>query len=221
MSGVNQPRSATRGFTLLEVVLVMGLVAAFAALLWRGGNPPTENLAIESAQVMLAGTIGQARRQALLSGQRARLVVQVDTAPAEASRFRRQLSVQVEDAPNVWRTTSAIVLPDGVYVLPPRGRAELGLLAEADVWPTSSLLANAAVMTTVVGAGQVRGENCAFATTGSTGDNGEVWIALGRPRVAEEVKEGESPVEILNHSAVRGLRVNAYGLVTFLDYDVP
>jgi prepilin-type N-terminal cleavage/methylation domain-containing protein len=126
-----------RGFTLLELLVVVGLIVLLAAgvgisLGDAGGN------SLASAQKILAGLVGAARAQAAVHQTEARLMIYATRPPlGDTEKFLRLLQVfRAEPAGSAnWVPAGApILLPRGIFIVPP---ATAGLLASGVVWPAN------------------------------------------------------------------------------------
>lgn len=118
-----------RGFTLLELMIVVGLIvlltgAVALALAGRGGD----GAALANAQSILSGLIGTTRAQAALHQNNARLIVHAQQPPlanaADAALYLRSLQVlRQEILPNgttVWVAVGdPVSLPRPICVVPP------------------------------------------------------------------------------------------------------
>jgi len=111
--------SFSRAFTLIELLVVIGIIAVLAGgigLAMRDNNPGS---ALRSAQGLALSSLSAARGQAALSQNNAQLIVQADNAD---DRFLRSIRVVVYDTTvsGNWRQVGGeILLPVGVYVVPP------------------------------------------------------------------------------------------------------
>ncbi|MSU47788.1 MAG: type II secretion system protein [Opitutus sp.] len=121
-------RSCAAGFTLVELLVVTGLIVilvggAAMALTGRGG----EGAALANAQSLLSGLVGTTRAQAALHQTTARLIVYAQQPPAanaDAAKYLRALQVlRQETLPNgttVWVAVGdPVTLPTPVCVVPP------------------------------------------------------------------------------------------------------
>jgi prepilin-type N-terminal cleavage/methylation domain-containing protein len=112
------PPRRHHAFTLIEMLAVIGIMALMAGVLGlalREGNPA---VALASAQGTVAGLLAAARDQAVLSQNRAMLVVDAD--PAD-ERFLRGIHVAVETERDSgqWRITGDdALLPSGIFFVP-------------------------------------------------------------------------------------------------------
>ena len=121
-----------RGFTLVELLLVMGIVAVLSAGLGVALQGGDRSVALRSAQGTLASLLTAARGQAALTGRNAALLVSVDPG---ANNYLHSLMVATRDAADTaWIPTDDwLQLPDGVYVLPPT-TPSAGLTAPGIDW---------------------------------------------------------------------------------------
>jgi len=117
--GAARSRGRRSGYTLLELLLVLGLVASLsaAALLGMRGNPA---VAVQAGQALVADLVTAARARAVAGGQPTRLLLHRDAASVHApARFLRYLVLQEFDpGANDWATVTTAFLPTGVYLFP-------------------------------------------------------------------------------------------------------
>jgi len=110
-----------RGFTLIEVLVVVGLIVLLAGALGlalRGGEGGSGLIAAERA---VAGLFQGARAQAVLLGTEARVIIADDVS--DPDRYMRTLALvylSTDPAkPGVWLSNGeAVTLPPGLYVIP-------------------------------------------------------------------------------------------------------
>lgn len=220
-----KPPRASAAFTLLELLVVVGLVAALSFFLLgalRGGGRAT---ALQSGQASLANLITAARTKAMASGQPTRLLLHVDAGSAQArERYLRYLALQVQSG-GVWQPVpvAEAYLPEGVFVVPGNFAAiPTGLFADdtvapwtkADGSPLRSTALRAASITpeTINSAAAEQWVNISFAAAGTTVQSGDLILALGRVRPPGSYSPGDSPVELEHPEQVRGLALSAYGV---------
>lgn len=213
-----RPRHA---FTLIEVLVVMGLVAMFVGILgvaWRGDSP---SLALESAQQTVASLLAAARGEAVLRQNRATLVVTAD--PGDEC-FLRRISIVVETAPGSghWRMTGeGMLLPRGVYLVPGPGSVNLNgaTMGSSDgavgTWPVTrrSSLELAPMGLIEPEADSATGQYLYLVTplgaTGMTGGEGKLVLAPARRTLAGLVFE--------HPEQVRGVSLSSYGVGTLIN----
>lgn len=196
-------------FTLLELLVVMGLVALLAGMLGLAFRAPGGTTALQAAQATVAGLCGSTRACAALKGSDARLLVADD--PGAAEDRLRWLIVVYEDpsAPGCWRSAGAgIRLPRDVFVVPPSPPT----LPDGEVWPASrrsSALSTTAANLTIDGAAAGCFYHVNFTPRGTTG-GGTLVLTIGRRG------SGAGPV-LDQPDFVRGVLLRPSGAFTLLD----
>ncbi|MBI3884570.1 MAG: prepilin-type N-terminal cleavage/methylation domain-containing protein [Opitutae bacterium] len=231
-------RSLGRGFSLLELLVVIGLIAGLTAFLVSGIGRGGKSTSLQSGQAMLANLVTAARTKALATGRKTRLLVQADAAAAPASRFLRlivmQLARQSGPSPANWDTIEMTSLPESVYAMPSSLTLANGLVAVAADWKKTS--APAADLVSDLFSGQsisvtLEGETVAQTWTGvaftANGTlaplaggfppKGTLVLALGVVRAPGSYATGDSPVQLTSPQSVRGLSLSAYGVPALLN----
>lgn len=209
-----------RGFTLLELMVVVGLVAGLAFLLLSGLGTGGRGTALQAGQATISQLLGAARQRALAAAQPTRVLVHADPAsPLAAERYLRLLAVE-ELRGGEWRTLRTVSLPPGVFVVPHRTNTPAGLLADEAVWIKadgtrlhSSSLYRPVVQRQVDAPVAEWWSELMFSDQGTTATSGQLVLAPGRGRTPSEAAAGAAPVVLSDPAAVRGLQVSAYGLV--------
>lgn len=210
-------RSRT-AYTLLELLVVVGLIAAFASLLLGGLGGTGRAAALQSGQAVLVDLVTAARTRALATGHRTRLLVRADPDAGEV--FRRELALQEEGADGSWVLQETVRLPEGIHVLPYRNRIPPGLYADETAWVEyngSGRLESSALSSAPLGLTGSDGEAqewdyIQFAAAGTTGTSGTFVLGTGRLLAPGTTAPGEAPVRLENPDGVRGLVLSAYGL---------
>lgn len=142
-----RPRRPHAGFTLLELLVVIVLIAALSVA-FIGGIGQGRSVALQAGQSAVSNLIAAARSRAMANGNPTRLLVNqqlpatVTTGPA---RYLRYLALQEQDGVDSsgkpkWKTVADVYLPDGVYVLPNAAPAR-PFFAPPDPWVTVRLTA--------------------------------------------------------------------------------
>lgn len=222
---------AAKAFTLLELLLVIGLIAAMSFFLASGLAGGGTTAALQSAQATAANLITTARTKAAATGRKTRLLVNIDAGVPE--RYLRllvlQLARQVGSSPADWHTLATLTLPEGVYVMPSSLNQAGGLVADPADWkrvtdPASDLVSD--LFNNQLVSVSLPGDDSAQWWTGvgftphgtlaplSSGlpPKGALVIALGERRPPGSYQPGVSPVQLGNPQAVRGLILSAYGV---------
>lgn len=233
MSGDVTVRSASigagsrRGFTLVELLVVVALVAGMAALVVAGIGRGEQGAALQSAQAAMANVITAARAKAMASGMRVRILVHADVR--DATRFRRFIALQQEAIylSDDWDPAyERFGLPEGIAVLPGATRVPRGFYAEDIPWTkvsSSDALHSSAFHTTTVNvavdrAGEEAWEVIQFTPFGTmSGHPGDVVLTTVARRAPGSFAEDESPVRAENIERVRGIAISIYGVPLLID----
>lgn len=216
------------GFTLLELLVVIGLIAALSFVLIGGLGGGGRSAALQSAQATLANIVTAARTKAMASGQSSRVLVQVDaTITSQPLRFMRCVVVQTQTATG-WQTIADTFLPDGVFVVPGNFTAiPAGLFAVGSPTPwtksdgsalrSTALRQNQITSVTINSTGPEQWVSFTITANGTTGQGGDLIVASGRLRPPGSYLSGESPVELDNPENVRGLTLSSYGVPALIN----
>lgn len=217
----------TRGVTLVELLVVVGIVAGLALVVFGGFTRSGGAAALRSGQATIANAVAVARTRAMSTGRTTRLLLNVDAnSGVEPSGFLQQWVVQVQD-PEGWATVTEFRLPGDVYVVPGNFALPAGLLAASggawtrtDGSPLRSTALRSSMLVTEAVAGDGRLEQwvaVTFSPVGATAQSGDVVLALGRKRAPGSFAAGESPVELVEVAQVRGLAVSTYGVAALIE----
>ena len=127
----------TRAFTLLELLMVIGIIAFMAGGIGLALSDSSSS-GLASAQNSLATLVGQARAQAAVNQTEARLMIYAVRPPGgDAEKYLRLLQVFIASpqGSQTWVPVgNPTYLPRGVFVVP---TATTGLLAANVAWPVS------------------------------------------------------------------------------------
>lgn len=222
---------AAKAFTLLELLVVLGLIGAMSFFLGRGLAGGGTTAALQSAQATAANLITTARTKATATGRKTRLLVNIDAGTP--GRYLRNLVLQLARqsgaSPADWDTLATVTLPEGVYVMPASLAETGGLVANPAEWKrvsdpaadlVSDLFRNQSLSALLEGdAAAQRWTGVAFtpngtlaALAGGPPPKGALVIVLGVRRPPGSYQPDESPVQLGNPQAVRGLILSAYGV---------
>ncbi|HEY4300383.1 MAG TPA: prepilin-type N-terminal cleavage/methylation domain-containing protein [Candidatus Didemnitutus sp.] len=135
--GVRAGSRASGGFSLLELLVVLGLVAVLSVAYFNGFGGG-QAAALQSAQAMLIEALLDARGRAIASGRAVRLLVSTGTiVGSPGGRFLRQLVTQAHGDDGTWIVAAAIQLPRGTALIPAPVSIPPALLSEPDHWINS------------------------------------------------------------------------------------
>ena len=219
-----------RAFTLLELLVVIGLIAALSLVLLGGLGGGGKSAALQSAQATLANLVSAARTDALAGGGAVRLLINVDpVSTADPSRFLRYIAIQ-EQSGGVWQPVPKveIFLPEGIYVVPGNFTTiPAGLFSASTATPwtktdgsllrSTALRANQVLSLAINGTAAEQWVSVSFAATGTTAQSGDIILAAGHRRAPGSFPTGDSPVELENPETVRGLSLSSYGLPALIN----
>ena len=220
--------SSSRAFTLPELLVVIGLMAALSVVLVGGLRGSGQAAALQSGQATLVELVTLARTKALATGQSARLLVHVDaSSTGQPLRYLRYFAVQIQ-IPGGWQTITDAFLPDGVHVIPgnfssiPAGLFASGTTgtwtkADGSDLRSTALRANALMTDTINSPDSAQYVAITISANAGTAQSGDLILAAGRRRSPDAYQPGESPVELENPERVRGLTLSAYGVPALIN----
>ncbi|MBC2604185.1 prepilin-type N-terminal cleavage/methylation domain-containing protein [Puniceicoccus vermicola] len=116
-------KSSRSAFTLVELLVVLGVMALFVGVFATALRPGSPTVAVEGAQSQLASLLTQARGVAVLKNASTRLIIHNDSA-GDDDRYLRFAGIVYAVDTSVpadgkidewWPATDGITLPQGVY----------------------------------------------------------------------------------------------------------
>lgn len=203
-------RGPKSGFTLVELLVVLGVIAALAAVTFAGLRGSDQGVALRTAQATLATALNATRQRAVAKGVNVALMVHND--PAAPARYRRLLAV-VESVTTAPVLVAVYELPRQSAVLPNRSRFTDDMRAAGD-W-TGGYSGNA-LGSTLLGAtiaAEINGpvvENWEYrevTPNGTVAGAGSLIAGIVRPNPG-----GAYPLLFVSPEQVRGLTVSSYAL---------
>lgn len=219
------PPRPTRAFTLLELLVVVGLISALSFVV-IGALGSSRGSALQSAQGTVANLLVAARTKATASNQSARVLVNYNPSNTDQpSRYLRYLVLQVRNNDGTWRSLTDAFLPEGVFMVPGVNPLPTGLVSDSAMWTRPSdngVLRSSAFRTAVseTAGGATSAESwLSFEVTAdgvTNSSNGDVVLALGTPKAPGTYASGEPPVSLVAPDQTRGLSVSSYGVATLV-----
>ncbi len=210
---------AGRGFSLIELLVVMGLLVSLAAAYgFARRRSDNDGMALRSAQAEIASLLSAGRSLAVLQQSRVRVVVHAAQPPGgEREKYLRCLQLVVEQPAGsdkwVARDEPAF-LPRGVMVVPPavvEAVVEPGIVWPAGPFaPVSALPGGSDLM--------LNGREIGEAYWVEYTPDGRVEPADGKLVVATAHASGSALPRFDNPAAVRGLRLYRSGAVGWINH---
>lgn len=210
------PARIRDGFSLLELIVVAGLVGAIFWVFAAGGMGRGHAASLHAAQSILLTAVTTARAQAIASGREVRLLVHHGLL--DAVNFRRRI-ILVQPEAGGWVEFTVVDLPDGVALAPYRTRLPTGFYPRPEEWRTasgaeplgSSGLSNPPMFHTHAASSAVEWEYVTFTPRGTVDGAGSLVLLMVRPAGPQPAAGTASPCVAIEPRLVRGLQVSVYG----------
>ena len=230
MNTRNPIRCRSSAFTLIELLVVIGLIGLLAGGLGVAMKNKNPGSGLRSGQSILVSLLSSARSQAALNQVDAMILVQADPTKDNFLRSVRVV-VQTASGATTWQEVGGeVVLPEGIYVVPPVkdvAGAALTLLNNTDT-KRRSLFVNTGTITgaslgSLVPTGtyfqslRLTSLGSVLDASSTTATNSGIKVTGGRLLVAAGRQTGATAWELDNVSAIRGFVVSTYGVATLIN----
>lgn len=107
-------RTNRRAFSLIELLVVIGIITLMAGLIGTALTTSGGATSVKASQRVLAGLVQSARTQALLKQQKVRLLIHADES--DPSRYRRYAGLVYGSDTDGWiAVNDGTLLPSGAY----------------------------------------------------------------------------------------------------------
>lgn len=210
----------------MELLVVLGLISAFAVVIVTSLPSRTGTVALESGQALLANIVTAARARAVASNRPVRMLVR---NVATADDYRRLLVLvqlkttsAAKNSPDSWEIIDSFTLPAGVFLLPQTSQMLPGLRRVPEEWTGASAPLRSSALESSLFVFPYDGPSEGWEYWGVTANGtnetnpGDLIVALGQSRGAN-VPAGTSPIELQSPDAIRGLSLSSYGVLRLID----
>ena len=208
-------------YTLLELLVVIGVVALMAGGIGLALRDGTPTVALQSAQGTVASLLTAAQSQAALAQNRTMLVVDAD--PSGVS-FLRGIHIAVETTQNSgrWHLSGDITLPPGIYVVPGGATTVNGVSYVADdttvsVWPARRRSTLQVVLPGAVPAGAGNPAGIYLSMTAPFTGLAATSMGGGDKFVLAAARRNTAGINFYNAELVRGIALSAYGVAILIN----
>ena len=153
---------AERAFTLIELLLVIGLSLALMAAFLIRPNDLGRATSLAAADNAVVSALNAARMRSIAGGKDVRVLIELEN--------RGTLTLQQLRADATWQTIETVRLPRGTGIVPHASRWPTA-------GPTSTALSAPTVSVSLAGAALLPHEVIVFSAHGTTGTSGSLVIA--------------------------------------------
>ena len=223
MNPRNILRSGDRAFTLIELMVVIGLIAVLAAgvgIAMKNKNPGS---GLRSAQSTLVSLLSSARGQSALNQVDAMILVQADPSNINYLRSVKVVVRTTSGLPNFQEVGSEVILPEGVYVVPPSTSATGVTLKSTSASRLSQFVVSGTIDGSTIGLSGTYYQSLYLTSLGgvaTVGNSGaastQVVVKGGRMLVSAGTQTAASAWTLDNDSAIRGFSVSKYGVASLI-----
>ena len=221
MNPRNILRSGDRAFTLIELMVVIGLIAVLAAgvgIAMKNKNPGS---GLRSAQSTLVSLLSSARGQAALNQLDSMILVQADPSNVNYLRSVKVVVRTASGSTSFQEVGSEVILPDGVYVVPPSPSATGVTFKSTSANRLSQFVVSGTINGSTIGLTGTYYQSLYLTSLGGVGKDGgsattQVQVKGGRMLVTSGTQTAASAWTLDNDSAIRGFSVSKYGVASLI-----
>lgn len=214
-ASVQRIRLAAAAFTLIEILVVLGVIAVLAALVFVSVGGSSQTVVLRTAQATVANALNAARSRAMAKGVNVALAVHND--PANEERYRRRIAV-VENITSGPVVVAVFELPRQVAVLPHRSRFVSEMRAAGE-WvggysgnALGSTFLGSTIALAIEGTAAENWEYRDVTPNGTVAGAGSIVIGAVRMNPG-----GNYPIVFESPDQVLGLTVSSYGLARVIN----